>query len=593
MTKAAATTTEARRASAVLGFVCALTLGTLALGCGDANVALDLGVADGNVEPQLDCADTPCGAFGRCTMDPVEGGVCECLPWRLGRTCDAFDFCFTADCGNGVCVNGATSFTCDCDAGFTGAGCTEDIDECEAAAACGGHGTCTNTVGSFSCSCDPGFSGATCATNTDDCAGVSCGGGTCVDEIGRSYCSCPAGMGGASCSVPATDCSPSPCVRGTCVLSGSAFGSCACPAGFTGTYCERSVDDCAADPCQNGSRCQDGDDTYTCVGCVGFTGQDCDVPVTCADAPPGAPTNGTAGTATGTSFGDTVTYDCDGNFRLVGSATSTCGADGEWTPAPTCECESHVITYDLTGDYYIFAPVVDPFRAAAGENLPSINTVPFGPGYMTLRLSADGDVVGDGPVTILDMFLPLEFRQNIVLTADAFINIMTDLDVLVPRHDCGYAHGALAGTTVNWGECTAGPTGAITNFTPEQSIDPDGEGCFHGYNSGGLITCESGTNRLLQCVSSGQLQPLPALNIQNGSWDQKLVPFVFDSSDLTTSGFNVGVPGQDLTDVTATSLRGTHLHVPNRNTGTASFIALRGTVRSVDLCAPAPTDCSP
>ena len=108
-------------------------------------------------------------------------------------------------------------------------------------------------------------------------------------------------------------------------------------------------------------------------------GQDCDVPVTCADAPPAAPANGTAGTATGSSFGDTVTYDCDGNFRMVGSATSSCGADGEWTPAPTCECESHVLTYDLTGDYYIFAPVVDPFRAAAGENLPAINTLPFGP----------------------------------------------------------------------------------------------------------------------------------------------------------------------------------------------------------------------
>lgn len=586
-------TTRAWRSGALAGLLWALCLGAAALGCDDSHVQVDLGGEDANTEPPLDCADTPCGNFGRCTTDPVLGGVCECLPWRLGRTCEAFDYCFTADCGRGTCVNGTSDFTCVCESGFTGDDCREDIDECASATACGGHGTCTNTVGGFDCSCDPGFSGTTCGTNEDDCASVSCGGGTCVDEIGRAHCSCPVGMGGASCSVSAADCSPSPCVRGTCVMNGSAFDSCTCPAGFTGTYCEESVDDCASAACAHGSRCQDGDDTYVCVGCVGYTGQDCDVPVTCADAPPPAPVNGTAGAATGSSFGDTVTYDCDGNFRMVGSATSRCGGDGEWTPAPTCECESHVITYDLSGDYYIFAPVVDPFRAAAGENLPAINTVPFGPGYMTLRVSADGDATGDGPVTILDMFLPLEFQQNITLTADAFINIMTDLDVLVPRRDCGYAAGTLTGDSIAWGECTAGPTGAITSFTPEQSVDPDGVGCFRGYNSGGVITCSAGTNRLLQCLSSGNLDPLPAINIQNGAWDQRLVPFVFDSADLTTAGFNVGIPGQDLTNVTASSLVGNHLHIPNRNGGTATFIALRGTVRSADLCAPAPTDCTP
>ncbi|MBK6580485.1 MAG: hypothetical protein IPG17_30870 [Sandaracinaceae bacterium] len=586
-------TTRAWRPGNLTGAVCVLALSVLHLGCASGGDGQDQGPGDADMGPQLDCADTPCGNFGRCTMDPVLGGVCECLPWRVGRTCETFDFCFDASCGNGTCVNGETGFTCACDAGFTGPDCTADVNECGAANACSGHGTCSNQAPGFTCSCDPGFSGPACATNVDDCASLSCGSGTCVDEIGRAHCSCPTGTGGASCNVPADDCSPSPCVRGTCVLNASAFGSCTCPAGFTGTYCEQSVDDCAAATCANGSRCQDGDSTYTCVGCVGYTGQDCDVPVTCASAPPAAPANGTAGTATGSSFGDTVTYDCDGNFRMLGSATSSCGADGEWTPAPTCECESHVLTYDLTGDYYIFAPVVDPFRAAAGENLPAINTLPFGPGHMTLRVSANGDATGDGPVSILSMFLPLEFQQSIMLTADAFISIMTDLDVLVPRSDCGHAAGTLTGSSIAWGECTAGPAGSITNFTPEESVDPDGVGCFRGYNSGGVITCSSGTNRLLQCVTSGALQPLPALNIQNGTWDQALVPFVFDSADLSTAGFQVGVPGQDLTGVTANSLLGTHLLIPNSNGGTATFIALRGELREADLCAPAPTDCSP
>lgn len=525
-------------------------------------------------------------------MDAELGGVCECLPWRTGRTCDAFDFCFAASCGSGTCVNGEAGFTCECAAGFTGPDCSEDVDEC-AGGGCSGHGTCTNTVGSFTCACDPGFSGATCGTNVDDCASLSCGAGSCVDEVGRAYCSCPAGTGGPTCNVPATSCSPSPCVRGTCVPNGSAFGSCTCPAGFTGTYCERSVDDCAGAPCQNGSRCQDGDNAYTCVGCVGHTGANCDVPVTCAGLPPAAPVNGSAGMATGNNFGDTVTYTCDGNFRLVGSATSTCSANGTWTPAPTCECDSHLLTYDLAGDYYIFAPVVAPFRAAAGDNEPTINTLPFGPGQITLRVSANGDAPGDGPVSIVKMFLPLEFDQRITLTPNTFIHILTDIDVLVPERACGYAAGTLSGDSIAWSTCDVTPPGAITNFTPEESVDPDGVGCFRGYNSGGVITCENGTGVLLQCVTSGGLQTLPTLNIQNAAWDQELVPFVFDSSDLTTAGFRVGVPGQDLTDVTATSLLGSHLLIPNRNPGTATFIALRGTLRSAELCAPAPSNCTP
>ncbi|MCA9573917.1 MAG: hypothetical protein H6726_05665 [Sandaracinaceae bacterium] len=562
-------------------------------GCRDAHVGVDLGIADANTEPPLDCADLPCGRFGECTTDPVLGGVCECLPWRAGRTCEVFDFCFAAPCTHGECVNGEDSRSCVCAAGYTGTDCEEDVDECASANACSGHGTCTNSVGSFSCACDPGFAGDRCEVNTDDCAALNCNTGTCVDEVQRAYCSCPTGFGGASCDVPSETCAAGLCVSGACVDAAGVFDHCDCPAGRTGTYCERSVDDCAGAPCQNGSRCVDGDDAHSCVGCVGFTGANCDTPVTCVGSPPAAPTNGSAGTPTGNTFGATVTYTCDGDFRLTGSATSTCGANGQWSAAPTCECDSHVLTYDLTGDYYIFAPVVAPFRAAAGENIAGINTLPFGPGSITLRVSASGDGPSDGPVSILDMFLPLEFDQHISLTPDTFIDIATDIDVLVPRQACGHASGTLTGDTVVWGACDVTVPGTITNFTPEDSFDPDGVGCFRGYNSAGAITCQNGTNRLLQCVSSGALQPLPAVNIQNGEWDQALVPFVFDSTDLRTASFRVGVPGQDISEITATSLLGTHLLIPNQNPGTATFIALRGTLRDAELCAPAPTGCAP
>jgi hypothetical protein len=277
----------------------------------------------------------------------------------------------------------------------------------------------------------------------------------------------------------------------------------------------------------------------------------------------------------------------------VGNPTSVCGANGNWSPAPSCECESHIITYDLTGDYYIFAPVIQPFSATAGVNIPEINTQPLVDATMQLRFSANGDAVGDGPASLVAMELPLEFIQMTSLGEGAFIHIQTDVDARMPARACGYAQGALSGTQLDWGACDAGPSGTITNFTSEESLDPDGPGCARGYNSAGVITCENGTNRLLQCMSSGGLAPLPALNVVNGVWDQKLVPLVFDDADLATSGFRLGNPGQSLTGVAAASLVGTHLLIPNTNPGTATFIALRGTVRSVDFCAPAPTSCTP
>ncbi len=42
-------------------------------------------------------------------------------------------------------------------------------------------------------------------------------------------------------------------------------------------------------------------------------------------------------TSSGTTFGNTATYSCDGGHILVGPNTRTCEANGNWSPdAPIC-----------------------------------------------------------------------------------------------------------------------------------------------------------------------------------------------------------------------------------------------------------------
>ena len=557
----------------------------LAAGCASGDGHPDQGTSD-DLGVITTCAENPCGSNGECTDTPT-GATCNCILWWTGERCDVFDHCFGRDCGEGTCVNGSSGATCTCPSGRTGESCEEDVDEC-AGNPCA-NGRCENTDGGFTCVCDAGFEGDRCDVNTDDCGLVNCGVGTCVDQVNRVYCACPSGVGGIGCTVTINGCMQNPCAHGTCLDSGGVFQGCACEPGWEGPLCERSVDDCPTANCQNGSRCQDANQGYVCGGCYGYTGTDCDTPVTCSGSPPPAPANGSAGAPTGSSFGDTVTYTCDGNYRVTGDAQSHCGADGNWTPAPTCECEAHELEYEVTGDYYIFAPIIDAFRAEAGVNIDSLNTIPMGPGRVTLRVPAAGDVAGDGEVRILEFFLPLEFEQFSSLNETTFVRIVTDIDAWMPYAECGHAIGTKSGDTVTWGTCEVEPDEAITTFTPEQSLDPDGEGCLHDYNTGGVITCESGTSRVIQCMTSANLLPLPDINIANGVWDQKLPPITFGGADLFSDGFTLGSPGQDISTLTAPELVDTHILIPNDNTGTATFIALRGTLREARRCVPSPS----
>jgi len=59
------------------------------------------------------------------------------------------------------------------------------------------------------------------------------------------------------------------------------------------------------------------------------------VGIDCGD--PGEPQNGTAIFDT-TFFGDTVDYECDAGFRLVGDSQRTCQSSGSWSGnVPECQ----------------------------------------------------------------------------------------------------------------------------------------------------------------------------------------------------------------------------------------------------------------
>ena len=46
--------------------------------------------------------------------------------------------------------------------------------------------------------------------------------------------------------------------------------------------------------------------------------------------------NGFIRSITGTTFGETTTYNCHSKYTLSGSATITCQVDGSWEIPPVC-----------------------------------------------------------------------------------------------------------------------------------------------------------------------------------------------------------------------------------------------------------------
>ncbi len=65
------------------------------------------------------------------------------------------------------------------------------------------------------------------------------------------------------------------------------------------------------------------------------------------------PANGTVNAPSETTYQQIAVYSCHTGYNVTGSTTSTCGAEGKWTPAaPTCEREWSILIMSLCYSLY-------------------------------------------------------------------------------------------------------------------------------------------------------------------------------------------------------------------------------------------------
>jgi hypothetical protein len=352
-----------------------------------------------------------------------------------------------------------------------------------------------------------------------------------------------------------------------------------------------SGDACTPDPCVHSmTGCTPtGATGYTCGTCVaGWTGANCDMPVTCSGAT--APANG-AVTASSATFGNTVTYSCNGGYTLAGTATATCQANGTFTgPAPTCtpsSCGTYTdVVYHATGTFAIADTPLGagnqtftglgtnastPAFTGAGDTTPFSVPAPAGGASFTngmVRLRFTNDATGNpapGTVSLVEWYFPLEFIQ----TAGATMHDNVDHSVgllAAGLSDCGggdsacasnaptlsrpcaaNATGALAGTTLTWGACTV-PT-MMTSWSFVSARAATGTGCATGYNAWGNTTCNTGCGFVSPAGVGDYYQ----------TWNQELQKLTFSSTAYQTATFTmpaIQIPngtGQSVTTLAITS----------------------------------------
>ena len=309
--------------------------------------------SDGNwTEAAPTCAPVDCGAF----TAPTNGAVSQ-PDTTFGQTA-------TFSCNNGYVLNGSTSATCQADGNWDSAAPTCDLVDCGAAPMSSPDGTSSGSgttfgstvtyscntgydlVGSTSTTCQANgtWSDAAPACNIVDCdtapaapTNGSIGGDTTTTFGSTVTYSCDTGynaVGATSSSCgsdgmwtePAPTCAAVDCgglsqpTNGTMNQPGTTFGSAA-----TTFTCDAGYD-------------LNGASSVTCLDTGSWSASEptCD-PVDCMAAPV-APTNGTAGGDTTTTFGSTVTYMCNMGYTLNGASSTTCDTDAMWSdPAPTCD----------------------------------------------------------------------------------------------------------------------------------------------------------------------------------------------------------------------------------------------------------------
>jgi len=237
--------------------------------------------------------------------------------------CIDVDECSTgkANCGQ-TCINTDGGYKCDCQAGYSvnNDGTCSDIDECSS-----NNGNCQqschNSVGSYRCTCASGYTlmadGRSCADD-DECSSNSGLGPCeqiCVNTLLGHECLCRPGY---NLNGDGKTCSASSCPAIASFSNGKLDP--ASPA--------TTVDSSVKFECNVGYILR-GASARTCLADGTWSGKEprCDL-VNCII--PGELQDGTRSTAAN-SYNTVVTYACNSGFSLVGLATRTCQADGTWS----------------------------------------------------------------------------------------------------------------------------------------------------------------------------------------------------------------------------------------------------------------------
>ncbi|EDO25383.1 predicted protein, partial [Nematostella vectensis] len=98
----------------------------------------------------------PCQNEGVCHPHPYHPRgsgqyYCACPVGFNGSLCENnIDDCYSAECGNGSCIDGVNNYTCRCYVGYKGALCNERVYNC-ANDTCFPGVNCTEIPGSVSC----------------------------------------------------------------------------------------------------------------------------------------------------------------------------------------------------------------------------------------------------------------------------------------------------------------------------------------------------------------------------------------------------------------------------------------------------------
>lgn len=291
----------------------------------------------GSANSQTFCVPHPdcefCSPNAYCAVDANGDGTCTCRPGFTGNgtVCNATGAgaCATNPCQNaGDCTDGANgAYTCACQPGYRGTHC--QIATVCTPNPCVNEGVCQATSATtYMCMCKPGYSGATCQ-NVTICPSLT------APTNGNLYVSTTTNAVG---TVAQAECNQG------YALSGSPSRTCQANGQWSGTppMCVSigGGGPCASNPCQNGGVCTPGAGTsYTCsCSGTGYTGATCSTPVDCGSL--GTLANGTIVTtpSSSTTFGTTAMYACNPTHTLVGGASRTCQASGQWSgTAPTCQ----------------------------------------------------------------------------------------------------------------------------------------------------------------------------------------------------------------------------------------------------------------